>query len=156
MATLNQDARILGKDMRVDDDDQRAGPAQPVSQSEIDDLLYNEEISASERVARLRQYRDDLSTQEGGDVGDDDLRNVIGEIDLALSRLEGGGSSGIIEAPLDIDPLDHRETLSPDDDLREELEAEDADSEADLFGLDDTDDGDIEWSDQEDEKATYH
>ena len=137
MASLNQDSVLLSKDIREGDDDQRSGPAQPVSQNEIEDLLFNEEIPAADRIARLRQYRDELTAQETIDFGDNDPGEAIGEIDLAIARLEGGGASGAI-APLDIDPADHRETLAPDDDLREAIEEEDEESvEEDLFGIED-------------------
>jgi hypothetical protein len=142
MATVNQDPVLLGTDIRSGDENQPTGPAQPISQNEVDDLLYNEEIPTADRLARLRQYRDELTAQETLDFGDDDSADVIGEIDLAIARLEGGGASGAI-APLDIDPADHRETLAPDDDLREAIEEEDEESvEDDLFGVEDGFDGD--------------
>ena len=138
MASLNQDSVLLSKDIREGDDDQRSGPAQPVSQNEIEDLLFNEEIPAADRIARLRQYRDELTAQETIDFGDNDPGNAIGEIDLAIARLEGAGTNGAIQSPLDVDPKDHRETLAPDDDVREAIEEEDEESvEDDLFGIED-------------------
>lgn len=135
MARLNRDPILPGRDIRFKDDDQLAGPAQRISQDEVDDLLYNEEVPTAERLARLRQYRDGLLAQETLDFGADDPRDLLAEIDLAITRLEGGGTMGAIESPLDIDPADHREMLAPDDDLREAIEEEDAESVEDDIGI---------------------
>jgi hypothetical protein len=143
MASVNQDSILLSTDIRSGDENKPTGPAQPVSQNEIDDLLYNEEIPTAVRLARLRQYRDELTAQESLDFGGTDSADAIGEIDLAITRLEGGGALGGI-APLDIDPADHRETLAPDDELREAIEEEDAASvEDDLFGVEDVEEDGI-------------
>lgn len=145
MTSIRQDPIILGQDQTHDDDDQSPGTAQPVSQSEIEELLYNEEIPADERLARLRQFRSELREQESADFGDDDPRSMIGEIELAIGRLEDNGTMG--EAQQDIDPADHRETLSPDDDVREAIEEADEASVADDIGGGPTEDDGLEQDD---------
>jgi hypothetical protein len=139
MASINQDPIILGKDLLFGDENESIrGPAQPVSQDDIEELLYNEEIPVADRVARLQQLRDDLGAQETLDFADNDPGNLLGEIDRALTRLAGDGLTS--EAPLDLDPADHRETLAPDDDVREAIEAADEESvEDDLFGVEEID-----------------
>src|SRR5690606_16006390 len=135
MSQFNQDAIVLAKDNRFGDENETAGPDQPFSQIEVEDLLYNDAISAPERLARLRAYRDDLRAQESIDFGDGDPRALVGEIDEAIMRLENTAADGSSETTRDLDPLEHRETLSPDDDdLLDELEEEASEQEqAGLF-----------------------
>ena len=92
-------------------------------------------------MSLLRELRDDLAGREGGDVGDNDPAALIREIEDRIVELEGEASRGGRQIILDIDPLAHRETLSPDSDELEELEEEDEES------LDEED----EWLDSEDE-----
>ena len=131
---VNQDSILLAKDLLFGDDDERPGPAQPVSQAEIEDLLYSDELSADERLTRLRQLRDEETTLETVDFGDEDPRDVLGEINRAISRLEATRGESMDPASVDHNAEDHRETMSPDSDERESIEDADESSVEDDIG----------------------
>jgi hypothetical protein len=61
---------------------------------------------------------------------------MVREIDRAIAELEGLPGEGMDPASVDHNPEDHRETLSPDDDLLLDLQDGEGDGEADLFGED--------------------
>lgn len=134
---------FLPQDSAEDDSSIEANSAQPFSEAELQDLLYGEGRSVEERLTLLRQFRSDLADRAGGDVGGDDATALLAEIDGRIAELEGDENLGEATDTLDVDPLAHRETLSPDSDELEELEGEDADS------LDEED----EWLDKEEDQA---
>ena len=117
---------ILPQDTAEDDSSFGTGTSQPLTEAEIEDLLYGDGRSASERLALLRTLRNDIADREGYDVGDDDPGPLVAEIDARIAELEG--ESGRDDVVFDSDPLAHRETLAPDSDELEALEAEDASS----------------------------
>jgi hypothetical protein len=125
--------RVLPQDAVPDDGSGEMITAQPVSQAEIEDLLYGDDRPAAERVERLTELADNLRDQEQGDFGGDDPRRLLTEIDAAIARinsaLERDPELEFDEPTMDDDPLNHRETLSPDS---EELEAIEDDDEASL------------------------
>jgi hypothetical protein len=147
----NQDAVVFARDNQFGDDDEqeRTGPAQPVGQDEVDELLYNSGIDAGDRLMRLRQLREQMAAADGVDVADHDARGVLNEIDRAIGELEGMSGEGMDPASVDQNPEDHRETLSPDDDDLLDALKEDEEDEADLFGEDDVLDPE-EWDKDED------
>jgi hypothetical protein len=112
--------------------------AQPYSQNEIEELLYGGDLSVEERLAQLRQLRDDAVTRESGDWGDEDPASMLDEIDRAIEELSGDSSSSddnyeLADVLVD-DPENHSHALAPDDvDALRELsgEAEDAPEDAD-------------------------
>lgn len=93
--------------------------AQPYSQNEIEDLLYGSELSVQERLARLREMRDDAVTRESGDWGDQDPAAMMDEIDRAIEELSGDSETSDDNASMDNvildDPNNHSHALSPDD-----------------------------------------
>ncbi|SMQ58498.1 hypothetical protein SAMN06295905_0089 [Devosia lucknowensis] len=98
----------------------------PYSQDEIEDLLYGSDRPVEERIDRLKEMRAELATRESGDFGDQDPRDMIGEIDRAITELsadsEQANENGELDAAVDIDPADHLDALSPDDvDARQAL-----------------------------------
>ena len=103
--------------------------ALPLSQAEIEELLYGDDRPVVERVERLQELAGLLREQEPGDFGDNDPGALIGEIEEAIARLTGGldGDPDVVfdETTMDDDPLNHRETLSPDSDELEDIEEED-------------------------------
>jgi hypothetical protein len=122
--------RVLPQDIVLPDGGGDMLSASPVSQAEIEDLLYGEDRPAEERIARLAEIADMLRQQEPGDFGDNDPGVLLGEIDSAIARLRSGTERDpeMItddEPTMDEDPLSHRETLSPDSDELEEIEAKD-------------------------------
>jgi hypothetical protein len=122
--------RVLPQDIVPPDGSGDSITATPVSQAEIEDLLYGEDRPAEERIDRLAEIADSLRTQEPGDFGSNDPASLIGEIENAIARLRAGTERdpGMItddEPTMDDDPLNHRETLSPDSDELEALEAMD-------------------------------
>ncbi|MEO6395287.1 MAG: hypothetical protein ABIO40_05205 [Devosia sp.] len=121
--------RILAQDMVPPDGAGEMLSAQPISQAEIDDLLYGEDRPAEERLARLREISALLHDQEPGDFGDDDPGVLAGAIDEAIARLSGAVARDLdLEndaVEMDDDPLNHRETLAPDSDELEAIEADD-------------------------------
>ena len=60
---------VESQDTRNDGDGEQVINAQPLSQAEIDDLLYSDEFPREERLARLRAVRLELSEQEASDFG---------------------------------------------------------------------------------------
>lgn len=133
MTQFRKRGAVLPQDTGIDDEAFPPGIAQPVSQAEIEELLYNDDRPADQRAQRLRELRDELDVRASGDFGSDDPRAVIREIDAALAGLEDSDSEGMDPVSVDHNPEGHRETLSPDSD---ELEAIEADDRASL-----TDDG---------------
>ena len=134
---------FLPQDSAEDESSIEANSAQPFSEAELQDLLYGEGRSVEERLTLLRQFRGDLAERAGGDIAGDDATTLLDEIDARIAELESDGNLGDATDTLDVDPLAHRETLSPDSDELEELEEEDADS------LDEED----EWLDDEEESG---
>src|SRR5690606_29052405 len=106
---------------------------------------------AADRVTRLQEIAEILRSREPGDFGDDDPGVLVGAIDDAIARITGGLERDLDlefdEPTMDDDPLNHRETLSPDSDELEEIEEEDAASLSDATEpLDDSALDPEEWS----------
>ena len=120
---------VLPQDIDPQDGGGDMMTALPVSQAEIEELLYGDDRPAAERVERLAEIADSLRQREPGDFGDNDPGALLGEIEEAISRLNGAleRDQDLIfdDATMDDDPLDHRETLAPDSDELEEIERED-------------------------------
>jgi hypothetical protein len=147
---------LIGQDVPVGNDGDTPGYTSPVSSGEIEELLYNEEWSAEDRIARLREMRAQLAELEGPDYGDDDPLTLIRQIDDAVARLRNLEGEGMDPTGIDMDPASHRETLSPDSDELLDLEEEDEES---LTDGEETDEDSIdkrEWIeglDLDDEKS---
>jgi hypothetical protein len=141
--------RVLPQDVEPDDGGGDMITAQPISQAEIEDLLYGDDRPAAERVERLAELADSLRSRESADFGGNDPGRLLAEIDAAIARLTGerDPDAETDDLTMDGDPLDHRETLSPDSD---ELDAIADDDEASLSDdsepLDDDDLDPAEWS----------
>jgi hypothetical protein len=143
--------RVLPQDVVPQDGGGDMITAQPVSQAEVEDLLYGDDRPAAERVERLAELADNLRNQEQGDFGDNDPARLLTEIDGAIARINGALERDpeleFDETTMDDDPLNHRETLSPDSD---ELEAIEDDDEASLSDETDPLDNSVldpeEWS----------
>jgi hypothetical protein len=129
MTANNHFRGLLAEDTPAGNDGDTPGFAQPVSQAEIEELLYGDDWPAGERLARLRSIRTELVDLEATDFGDDDPRTLIGAIDEAIAQLNGLDGEGMDPTSVDHDPAAHRETLSPDSD---ELDAISANDEASL------------------------
>lgn len=148
MAPINHSGSILPQDLSFDNADQN-GTELPLGQNEIEELEFGDDRPVDERLARLREIRDDMVTREAGDWGDEDPKAMIAEIDRVIDSLSTAEAdaddtddyAGLAPA-LDTDPLDRRELLSPDDDL---LAADEDEDEEDLDVLDDA-----EWEDGDD------
>ncbi len=127
--------RVLPQDIVPQDGWGDMLTALPVSQAEIEDLLYGDDRPAEERIERLSEIADSLRNREPGDFGDNDPGVLLGEIDSAIARirsaLDRDPDLENDEPTMDDDPLNHRETLSPDSDELEALEAQDEASLAD-------------------------
>lgn len=131
---LNHTADVVGQESAVGEDDDAPGIAQPLSQAEIDELLYGDEWSAEERLDRLREFRDDLRSREAADFGTDDPGSLLKEVTSAIARLERAFGEGMDPSSVDHNPEDHRETLSPDSDELEAIEEDDEASIAEDLG----------------------
>jgi hypothetical protein len=119
---------VESQDSRSNDDTDQVIIAQPLSQAEIDELLYSDEYPREERLARLREVQSDLSEREASDFGFDDPGALLGLINDAIARLEDGFGESMDPASVDHNPEDHRETLSPDSDELDAIEQADEDS----------------------------
>ena len=124
--------RIVPQDLVPDDGSGDSLTAIPVSQSEIEELLYGDDRPEGERLERLQEIAEQLRQQEPGDFGGGDTKALLGEIDEAIARLSGDierDPDMVFDEPsMDDDPTSHRETLSPDSDELEELEEDDEES----------------------------
>jgi hypothetical protein len=119
---------IITQDGNFDAVDQ-PGLSHPHSQNEIEDLLYASDRSVEDRVARLREIRDEMTVRESGDFGEEDPRDMIGEINRAIETLqgdlEGVEAEGDLAPEAIIDPNDHLDALALDDvDARNALTGE--------------------------------
>ena len=140
---------VESQDSRNDGDGEQVLIAQPLSQAEIDELLYSDEFPRQERLARLRQVRLDLSEQEASDFGSDDPGSLLGVVNEAIAALEDGVGESMDAASVDHNPEDHRETLAPDSDELVAIEQADAESLRDDIVENDVLD-ETEWTDDED------
>lgn len=68
MAQMHHRGGLVPQETNFDNADQ-AGIAQPYSQSEIEDLLYGDDRPVDERLARLREMREETAIRESGDWG---------------------------------------------------------------------------------------
>lgn len=138
---------MVPQDTNFDNADQ-PGIAQPYSQTEIEDLLYGDDRPASERLARLKEMRDEATIRESGDWGDQDPAAMLDELDRAIDELSAtiaNGDDGEVYAGLatnfDNDPEDRLDALSPDDeDARHAIEGD----EDEAFFDDEDEDNDLE------------
>ncbi|WEJ56980.1 hypothetical protein [Devosia sp. FJ2-5-3] len=129
MAQTHEHGGVLPQETNFDNADQ-PGISQPYTQSEIEDLVFNGTLSVQERLARLREMRDEAATRESGDWGDGDPAVMMDEIDRAIEELSGDQSASDDNLPLEPglsdDPSDHLHVLSPDDvDAQQALTGED-------------------------------
>ena len=146
---------MVSQDTNFDNADQ-PGIAQPYSQSEIEDLLYGTDRPASERLAVLRELRDESAIRESGDWGDQDPAAMLDEIDRAIDELSAtiANADDLDEnyAGLEsgLDTSDRLDALSPDDtDAIEAIETgTDLDDEDDAGTLSPLDKN--EWEDGDD------
>ncbi len=124
MAQMHHRGTLVPQETNFDNADQ-AGIAQPYSQSEIEDLLYGDDRPVEERLARLREMRDEEAIRESGDWGDEDPAAMLNEIDRAIEELsadrDASDANFSTEDMVLDDPTNHSHSLSPDDEdaLRE-------------------------------------
>ena len=143
--------RVLPQDAVPEDGSGDMLTASPISQAEIEELLYGDDRPVAERIARLQELSSQLREQEPGDFGDNDPGALANEMDEAVARLTGDRDLDpdvVFDGPtMDGDPLNHRETLSPDSDELEEIEEDDEASLSDATEpLDDSVLDPEEWS----------
>ncbi|WP_127752002.1 hypothetical protein [Devosia sp. 1566] len=133
----NHPGSILPQDTAPADAVDEVIVGQPISQDEVDDLLYGEDRPAGERVDRLRELADQIRARQAGDLATNpDTDPLLDEIDRAIAELSGsladaddefdyGNATGVLAQ----DPEDHLDALSPDDvDGRAGITGEAADS----------------------------
>jgi hypothetical protein len=128
--------RILPQDVKAQDGWGEMVTALPISQAEIEELLYGDDRPPQERIARLQELAGQLREDLPGDLGDGDgladSKALLLEVDEAIARLQGDMDRDpdlvFDEVSTDGDPLNHRETLSPDSDELEEIEEDDESS----------------------------
>ena len=138
---------MVPQDTNFDNADQ-PGIAQPYSQSEIEDLLYGDDRPASERLARLKELRDEATIRESGDWGDQDPAAMLDELDRAIDELSATIANGDddetyagLTTNFDNDPEDRLDALSPDDEeARHAIEGD----EDEAFFDDEDEDNDLE------------
>ena len=138
---------VVGRDILAGNDGEEPGYTLPVSFTEIEELIYNEEWPAGERIRRLLEMRGQLANLESSDYGDDDPLRLVRQIDAAVLQLQNGDGEGMDSGGIDMDPSAHRETLSPDSDELLDLEALDEESLTDNKEEDDSSIDKREWID---------
>ena len=133
---------LVGQDMPIGNDGDTPGMAQPVSQAEVEELLYSDDWPIEERLARLNEMRQNIADLEAPDYGDEDPLDLVRFIDDAINRLQKLRGEGMDPTSVDHDAGAHRETLSPDSDELEAIEEADDAS----FGEDPADDDSVDKS----------
>ena len=127
--TNGHPGRILPQDVVPPDGWGDVLTALPVSQAEVEELLYGDDRPPQERLERLQELAGQLRDQETGDFGDGDPHALVREIEEAIARLRGDMDRDLDlqfdDVSTDGDPLNHRETLSPDSDELEAIEDDD-------------------------------
>lgn len=120
---------------------------EPVSQTELEELLYSEAFSREARLEKLRELREHLRARESADLGGDDPGALLGEIDRSIAGLEAGGGESMDAESVDHNPEGHSETMSPDsDEYLDRMAAEEASlAEPDTFKQSALDEA--EWDD---------
>jgi hypothetical protein len=145
MRPSNHPGYIIPQDTAPDDTGTDAIIGLPISQDEIDELLYGENRPTGERLDRLKELAEDLRTRKAGEIGDNDAATLLGSIEQTISSLEAKSRHASEKGMLAGDPLDHRETLSPDSDELDMIEEEDEESVEDDIGVLDEE----EWADDD-------
>lgn len=128
MVHSNGNGDVTGQDTEIGEDDDIPGIGQPLSQAEIEELLYSDEWPAGVRLERLRAYRDELMSREAADFGAADPHTLLREVETAIASLESLPGEEMDPAAIDHNPADHRETLAPDSDELDAIEEEDEES----------------------------
>lgn len=134
---------VISRDTALADGSPEVLSELPFTLDEVNDLLYGDDRPAAERIGRLQELADDLRARQAGDLADGDPGALLAEVEGAIRLLETKslfvGEPGL----LDEDPLDHRETLSPDSDEMEMIAEDDAESLEEENGEADPDD--LDW-----------
>jgi hypothetical protein len=143
MAEPSRTERVFAQDYQTDDENFPTGNADPVTEAELDDLLYGEG-DPHERMARLLELRNELVGRQSSEFTDDDANELLADVDRAILRLRGDRGSPAELGDFEGEETDHRETLSPDSDeyidMVEREEAEQAQTDAALGDGFDADD----------------
>jgi hypothetical protein len=142
MSANNHFRGLIAEDTPAGNDGDMPGFAQPVSQTEVEELLYGDDWPVEERLARLKDMRRDIADLEAPDYGDEDPLVLVRSIDDAIARLQSLNGEGMDPTSVDHDASVHRETLAPDSDELEAIEEADEAS----FSEDETDDEAIDKS----------
>ena len=147
MPQLTNPGTIIPQDIEPGDASEAFGIAEPYTQTEIEDLLYGEDRPARQRLARLRELREEATVRESGDWGDQDPRQTIDELDRAIDELSATMANTTdledyagLAPTFDMDPNTRLDALSPDDiETRQAIEGiendeDDLDGEAEDLG----------------------
>lgn len=134
MRASNHPGRILPQDTGPGDAEEEVIAGLAISIDEVQELLYGDDRPVEARVDRLQELAEELRAREAGEVADNDAESLLREIERAIGELRAKGSRSNEPGALDVDPLEHRETLSPDSDEREALEDADEESVEDDIG----------------------
>lgn len=127
--THDHPGSLVPQETDFDNADQ-PGIAQPFTQDEIDDLLYGTDRSATARLSRLRELREEMAARESGDFGGQDPASMLVEIDRAIEDIsavtvgdEAGDALVGLDAGWDPGEAGRLDTLAPDDvDARDAIE----------------------------------
>jgi hypothetical protein len=159
MSPTSHPGHIIPQDIEPGDASEAFGIAEPYTQTEIEDLLYGDDRPASQRLARLRELRDEAVVRESGDWGGQDPAATLDELDRAIDELSATIANAddneddypSLAEGLSNDPNDRLDALAPDDvDARSTILGEDSldeDDDDDLEPLDES-----EWDDGDDFK----
>jgi hypothetical protein len=146
----NPDEPIVPQDLGLDDADiNDTGIPETLTQDVIDDLVSSPSMSVEDRLSRLVDIRAHLAARAASEFGDNDAASLLAEVERVIGGLQTEADAladepegyEALDPALDIDPLEHRETLSPDDDDLIDLERSEEDEDDDDL-LDDDDDDD--------------
>jgi hypothetical protein len=154
MSPTSNPGHIIPQDIEPGDASEAFGIAEPYTQTEIEDLLYGDDRPASQRLARLRELREEATVRESGDWGDQDPAATLDELDRAIDELsamiansDDGEDFAGLATTFDSASEARLDSLSPDDiDARTAIVGEEDEEEEDDIGpLDET-----EWDEGDD------
>ena len=159
----NQDP-IIPQDLGLDDADVNdLGIPEALTQDEIEELINSPQFPAAERLGRLIELREHLAMRAASEFGDNDAASLLSEVERGIAylqtqldaRADEPEDYDALDPAIDIDPIEHRETLSPDDDALLDIEEDEEDEDDVVFSNgnddEDEDDDDLDLDDDDDD-----
>ena len=124
MSTNRHNEEVRAVDMEVGGDDDTPGIAQELTTDDIDDIVFDANLSLGERRERLMELRDELDARRSGDfMGDmnelmEHLNDRLASLGNRMESQTTSDSTGMSpdDRSDDDDPADHVDDEAPEED----------------------------------------